>query len=505
MTNELVIGIDSSTSGCKAGAWDTQGRLVALTQRPHRLLQPQPGWYEQDAAGWWQAMCAALRELSARVDSSRLVGLSIAHQRETFVPTDSAGAPIRNAILWLDERARSLLPSLEHVCGRDAFHKTTGKPLSGNLTYTKIAWLREHEPDTFSRSHLFMDVQSFLVHCLTGEALTGWGSADPTGLFDMHVNQWADDLLAHIGITARQLPPARPPGSRLGVVSRAAAGQTGMPAGLPVIAGLGDGQAGGLGAGIVQPGSAYLSLGSSVIGGTFSPAYVISPAFRTMTGGIPGSCSLETVILGGACTIDWLLAKFCAHSSLDEMENAAGLIASGCDGLLLVPYWNSAMNPYWDAEASGIVVGWRSHHTPAHLYRAILEGIAFEVRLQLEGVEQALGQPVERLAVMGGGARSRLWRGIIADVSGRRLQRSTAAEAAALGAAILAAASCGLHPSIASAAQQMAGLDEETLHPDPVRYDHYTELFNNVYRRLFPALQQPLQQLTRLSDPPPYL
>jgi xylulokinase len=173
--------------------------------------------------------------------------LSIAHQRETFVPVDEAGQPLTHGILWLDERARDLLPSLAEAADPAAFHRLTGKPLSVNLTFAKIAWLRANRPDVFARAARYLDVHSFLVHRLTDQYRTGWGCADPTGLFDLQANEWAAPLLRQIGLRPEQLPELSPPGAVIGVVTPAAAEACGLPVGLPVAAGLGDGQAGGLG------------------------------------------------------------------------------------------------------------------------------------------------------------------------------------------------------------------------------------------------------------------
>jgi xylulokinase len=277
---------------------------------------------------------------------------------------------------------------------------------------------------------------------------------------------------------------------------------------LPVIAGLGDGQAGGLGANITRPGEAYLSLGTSVISGTYSGSYLTGLAFRTMAGGVPGSCLLETVILGGAYTIAWLVEKFSSlagvtstvEASAEQVfEQLASQTPPGADNLLLVPYWNSAMNPYWDSSASGVVVGWRGIHGPGHLYRAILEGIAFEQRLHTSGVEQALAKPLERFIAMGGGARSDLWCQIIADITGKPVYRTLNLEAAALGAGMLAAAASGLYASIPQAVQGMADFQPRPFLPDEKRQAFYQRLYEDVYVHLFPALQPYLQNLASVD------
>jgi len=512
---DLVIGIDSSTTACKAIVWDTRGAALAEGRAALPLWMPRPAWHEQPAEAWWEACAQAVRAAATQVQAAQIAALCISPQRETFVPVDETGAPLRPAIVWMDERARDLLPVIDREYGAERIHRETGKPLSGNLTLGKIAWLRAREPDVFARAAKYLDVAAFLTHKLTGHARTGWGCADPTGLFDMRTNTWNADLLAYLAVNVAQMPEAYPPGAVLGTVTPEAAALTGLPVGLPVVAGVGDGQAGGLGVGITQPGRAYLNLGTSVVSGAHADTYVTDLAFRTMVSGIPGAYSLETVLLGGAYTISWFVEKIAesANQRIGEsgiMDHESGIenwydaaiadIPPGAEGLVLVPYWNSAMNPYWDAAASGIVVGWRGIHTRAHLYRAILEGIAFEQRLHTEGVEVALGQPVESYVAMGGGAQSDRWLQIIADVTGKLVYRAAVTDAAALGAGILAATGASLFRDVRAAAKAMTYIKPEPFAPDEERHTFYSQLYVGVYRALFPAVQPYLQRLTVLTD-----
>lgn len=504
--DSLVIGIDLSTTACKVIAWDMRGTVVAQARRDLALSMPRAGWHEQDARDWWTALVAGLREVTPQIETQRLAGLSIAHQRETFVPLDAEGEPLRPALLWLDERCSDLLPELEQRLGRETYHTLTGRPLSANLAVGKLVWLARHEPELFTAAHWYADVQGFLVQRLTGRLATGWGSADPLGLFDMQARDWAVPILAATSISATELPALHPPGAVLGRAAAEAATLTGLPAGLPVICGLGDGQAAGLAARVTGPGAAYLNLGTAVVSGTFATAYVADRAFRTTCGGIPGTFILETVLLGGTYTVDWFLEAFAqpapgeaAGDVLARLEAEAACLGPGAEGLVLVPYWNGALNPYWDASAGGIVAGWRGIHRPHHLYRAILEGIAFEQRLHAEGVEAATGQPVAEYIVMGGGSRSSLWRQILADVTGKPIRGCAAPEASALGAGILAAAGAGLFPDVAAAAEAMAHLEPSAAHPEASRAARYARLYEEVYRPLYPALQGPLARLHALT------
>lgn len=502
---DLVIGIDSSTTAVKAIVWDRHGQAMAMGRAPLPMLKPQPTWHEQPVESWQRAAQKALRQAVAQIDAQRLAGLCITTQRETFALAAQDGAPLSHALLWMDERARDSLGEIDRRYGKERFHHETGKPLSANLSIAKLVWLKAHHPEWFNTPPLVLDVHASLAHFLTGRFATSWGCADPMGLFDMRRGVWHSEMIAALGLGDVVFPDALPVGAPAGQVTRAAARKTGLSVGLPLFAGLGDGQAAGLGVCTVQPGEAFLNLGTAVVSGAFSSHYRVDPAFRTHYGGLPGSYDLETVLLGGTYTITWFMENFAPTRNtktipVEMMEAEAAKIPPGAHGLVLVPYWNSAMNPYWDASASGIVVGWRGIHGRAHLYRAILEGIALEQRLATQGVENALGRPIDRFIAVGGGARSPLWRQIIADVTGKPVYRAEAPEASALGAGILAAAGSGLFPDVLSAAQAMTRIHPNPDQPDPTRHAFYTRLYEEVYQPLFPTLQPALQRLARISE-----
>jgi sugar (pentulose or hexulose) kinase len=505
-TPDLVIGLDCSTTACKAVVWDTLGSALAQGRAPLEMRMPQAGWHEQPAGVWWESAARALREAAAQVDPARLAGMSISAQRETLVTVDAAGNPLHDAFLWMDERCASLLPEIDALYGRERIHAETGKPLSANLSLGKLYWLRQNQPELFAKIGWVLDVHAYVAQRLTGRFATAWGCADPMGLFDMRSNRWNASLIDSLGLRLEQFPEALRSGARIGGLLPVAADACGLPAGLPLFAGLGDGQAAGLGVGAAQAGESYLNLGTAVVSGTYSERYLTDPAFRTMYGGVPGTYMFETVLLGGTYTINWFIDHFAGlpadadNPPVAVLEAAAAEVPPGALGLMLVPYWNSAMNPYWDASASGIVVGWRGVHQRQHLYRAILEGIAFEQRLHTSGVEDALRQPIKRFIAVGGGARSPLWRQIIADITGRPVYRADAPEASALGAGILAAAGAGLFASVPDAAAAMTRIAEDYHQPDPSRRAFYDRLYKEVYRELYPALREPLRRLAEITS-----
>jgi sugar (pentulose or hexulose) kinase len=506
MSDRLVISIDSSTTACKAIAWDRAGNAVAEGRASYPMLQPQPTWGEQDAEDWWRSACTALRDCAAQVDTSKIEALGITHQRETFVPVDADGRPLRNAILWLDERSRRQVAWMEQTFGRDALHRLTGKPPSMTQSLPKIIWLVEHEPEVMRRAHKIVDVHAFLVHRLTGHWRTGLANADPMALVDMENRRWAVELIEGIGLRAEQFVDLVPPGTIIGHIHAAAAMATGLPAGLPVVAGAGDGHCAGLGANAIAPGRSYLNLGTAVVSGVISADYVADRAFRTLYAPTGDGYFLEHVLRGGVYTVGWFVDKFAADlreswlplSAEEMLEAAAAKVPPGSQGLMLVPYWNNVMNPYWDPAASGITIGWTGAHGREHLYRAVLEGIAYEQRLVGDAMMAAAGQRFTEYVTMGGGSRSDLWCQIVADVTGVPVVRSTTTEATCLGAGILAATAVGWYPDAAAAADVMGGTGRR-FDPQPATQAVYDRLYREVYQPLFPTVQPLVDRLTALT------
>jgi len=265
MTADLVIGVDSSTTACKAIAWDRTGKLVAQARATFELISPHPNWYEQRADDWWDALCQSLKGVVAQVGADRIAALCITHQRESFVPVDEQCQPIRNAILWVDDRCHLEVAELDQRFGNAAIQDLTGKGPSTKQSLPELVWLQNHEPEVVRRAYKFLDVHAFLVYRLIGEWVTSLPCADPMGVVDMRKGDWATDLIQKIGLRPDQFVTIKPAGSILSTLHEKAALATGLPAGLPVVAGAGDGQSAGLGANITTPGKAYLNLGTAMV------------------------------------------------------------------------------------------------------------------------------------------------------------------------------------------------------------------------------------------------
>src|ERR671931_395008 len=484
-----VIGLDSSTTATKAVVWNRDGRAVADGRAQFSLALPRPGWHEQEAEDWWRSTATAVRAALRSVDGSDVEAIAVTHQRETFVCVDETGRAVRPAIVWMDVRATREVERF----GSDEVHRLTGKPADTTPALYKLLWLREHEPETIRRTRWVADVHAFLVNRLTGTWRTTTACADPLGLIDMERRDWADDLLARVGLDRERVPALIAPGEIVGELSAAASEQLGLPAGMPVVGGAGDGQSAGLGANATRPGSAYVNLGTAVVAGTMTERYAWDRAFRTLLGAVPGTYAMETLLQGGTYTVNWFLQRIAPLDAerlglglkdVDVLEAAAARVGPGAEGLLLVPYWASAQTPYWDPAARGVVFGLAGHHGKEHLFRALMEGIAFEQRLALEGMERGLGRPVDVLVTTGGGSRSALWRQIVADVTRKTVVVCREAETTSLGAGIHAAAAAGWHGSLLEAAEAMTGTGARPV-PDEGPAARYDELFA-IYREIYP-------------------
>lgn len=500
-SKDIVIGLDSSTTATKAIAWRLDGTMAGHGRSPVSLSSPAGNWYEQDPEGWWRSACGALRGLLQQVDPNAVAAISISNQRETFAPLAEDGRSVRPAIVWLDQRCDEEVAWLTDRVGSERIHRITGKPPDIAPVAYRIAWMLRHENELFRRTAMFADVHAYLVWRLTGLFRTSWASADPLGLFDMERQTWSPEVLTALGLSPEQLPLAVRPGTVIGVVNASAAKATTLRPDTPVVAGGGDGQAAGLGVNALDADRGYLNLGTAVVGGIYSREYRIGTAWRTM-----GSCTgegyyFETSLRAGTFLIDWFAQQICraptdSRGLLRELESEAAAVPIGSGGLMALPYWGAVMTPYWDPLARGCWVGLSGFHHRGHLYRSLLEGIALEQALVTGMIEDATGRSVKEFTAIGGGAASDLWCQILADATGKSIQRSRTAEASSLGAAICAAVGAGLYTDAVRAAAAMSGGVFRRTLPFSENVRMYADLLG-VYRELYPSLRGTFAKLAR--------
>lgn len=490
--------------------------MIAYNERGHELATGRvslavrssgPDAYEQDAEDWWSALGLAIaevkRDLSA--EQEKQIGmLVVAHQRETIVLTDRAGTPLGPALLWMDSRCREDVNTATARLGAVRIHGLSGKPPCTTPSLYKLMYLFRMRPELrpIAFAH---DVHSFLSLRLTGRAVSSFASADPSGLIDMRAKKWSTDLLSLVGLRPDQLPELVEPGYLIGPLTKRASTTLGLSEGTLVYAGAGDAQAAGLGAGITTPHRCFIEMATAVSAGVLTHSYQLSKAYRTLFSAVPGSYCLETTLRGGMQTLWWWLENQLGSKvrkeTMLELEGRAASIPAGSDGLLALPYWAGVMSPHWDDDARGALLGLHVGHKPEHIYRAILEGLSFELRFHLEGIESTAGRLDKRVHVLGGGSRSNLWCQILADVLGLSVVRTESAEATALGAALLGLVAHGVHAHFEEAADEMTRTGAEFT-PSEAQ-SGYDRVYRGAYRGLYGDLRGRLQVLAEMRTSHP--
>jgi sugar (pentulose or hexulose) kinase len=497
---DLVLGIDSSTTATKAIAWDREGRAVAEGRAAVPLRDLGRGHLEQSVQDWWDSLRLALADLFRQVDPARVAALAISNQRETVGFLDAAGEELRPAILWLDERCRPDIDLFGAKLAPARFREITGKTPDPTPAVFSLHWVMRCEPEHWGRLAHAVDVAGYLGWRLTGERVTSWGSADPHGVLDLAAKRYSPEILALLDLRAEQLYSAVRPGTPIGAVTSAAAEVLGLRPGTLVVAGGGDGQASGLGTGTLGGGRAYLNLGTAAVSGVWGREFATSHAFRTLSSLSGEGYVFELCLRTGAYLTDWSVRQlFGVDPAADpaiyqRLETEAAAVPPGADGLLLLPYLSGTMAPFWDPDARGAVVGLATGHGRAHYWRAMLEGVALDCAMGYGAIEAATGESVTALLTIGGGAKSKLMRQIVADATGLPVQVSSTLEASCLGAGMLAASGAGWYASPAEASRAMQGAVVATTDPDPGRAGRYRELLG-IYAELYPALRTTFARL----------
>lgn len=501
MTSPLVIAVDCSTTAAKAIVVDTSGNLVGSGSERLDTRSPAPHWFEQHAPDWWTATDRAIRQALNDIDDRSAVrAICVTHQRESFVCLDADEQPIRPAILWMDGRA----DAEARRYGTERVELLSGKPADITPGLYKLLWLRDHEPDTLAACRRIADTHTYLVHAMTGRWVSSTASVDPLALLDQASGDYSDELLELAGLQRDQLPELVPTGTSLGTIHADLADAWGVGRDVVVVAGTGDGQAAGIGLGVTGPGAAYLVLGTAVAIGSETTSYLPARAYRSMVSAMPGQTTVETFSSSGTFLSTWFRQEFgdpeLAGAPDPALERDAAAVPVGSERLLTLPYWNAAQTPHWDGRASGVTLGWQGCHTRAHFYRSLLEGIALELRSQLDGLEQARGQRVDVVRAMGGGARSTLWTQILADVFDRPLEVCASGEVSALGAAAIALEAIGEYSSLPEAAAAVARTDA-IIDPIARNAEQYKQL-RSVYGRIYSETRDLLHTLHDLPELP---
>jgi xylulokinase len=491
--SEYFLGVDVSTTGVKALLVDAQGQVVASATTPHTSFAPHPLWSEQRPHDWADGAVAAIRAVLRAADArgERVAAIGLTGQMHGMVALDAAGEVVRPAILWNDQRTGAECDEIRQRVGRRRLIEISGNDALTGFTAPKILWTRRHEPDAYTRIRHVLLPKDYLRYRLTDAYAMDKADGSGTLLFDLARRDWSAELLDALEIPPEWLPPTFEGPETTGVVSAAAAEATGLRAGTPVVAGGGDQAAQAVGVGAVTPGMLALTLGTSGVIFATTDTPIIEPEGRlhAFCHAVPGKWHLMGVMLSAAGSFQWLRDTLAPDANFEALVAEAGRAPAGSDGLLFLPYLTGERTPYPDPLARGAWIGLTARHTRAHMIRATLEGVAFGLRDML-ALMRASGLAVpDRARVSGGGARSALWREIVASVLQIELETPQTTEGAAYGAALLAGVGVGAWRDVTSATSALA--IRETTRPiavDASRYDTLYAHYSSLYATLAPTM-----------------
>lgn len=496
-----LLGIDVGTSGTKALVIAEDGRPLGSATSDYPLSTPQPGWAEQEPADWWRATGAAVRAACERagISPAEITGIGLSGQMHGSVFLDEANQVLRPAILWCDQRTALQCQHITERVGRDRVVAITCNPVLTGFTAPKIVWVQENEPQVFARVRKVLLPKDYIRFRLTGEFATEVSDASGTSLFDVPKRRWSGEILAALGIPESWMPAVYESPEVSGRISATAAAETGLKEGTPVVGGGGDQAAGAVGNGIVQPGAVSISLGTSGVVFAYADKPVMDPQLRTHTfcHAVPGKWHVMGVVLSAGGSLRWYrdalaetevdLAGRLGVDPYDLITGEAANAPVGSEGLVFLPYLTGERTPYPDPDARGIFFGLSLRHDKRHLGRAVVEGVSFALRDSFE-ILRAMGVPIGEVRVSGGGARSQVWREILAAALNTSLCQAAAEEGPALGVALLAGVGTGLYPSVQEACALTIAAQEVTPAPPPAQVRSY-DAFYGIYRGLYAQLK----------------
>lgn len=485
------LGIDVGTGGTRAILIDGAGQIVASETIEHiPFASPQTGWAEQDPDDWWRASVAAIRAVLSHdnIPHDSIAAIGLSGQMHGAVLLDADDKLLRPSIIWCDQRSEAQCQQLTEQIGASRLIELTCNPALTGFTLPKILWVKDNEPEHWRRMRSVLLPKDYIRLRLTGDKAIDVADASGTLLLDVSARQWSREMLDAAGINDSVLPRLFESPEITGTVSQAAAELTGLRAGTPVVAGAGDQAAGAVGMGIVKPGSVSATIGTSgvVFAATNNPALDPKGRVHTFCHAIPNRWHVMGVTQGAGLSLRWFRDQF-GLASYDQLTAEAADVPAGANNLLWAPYLMGERTPHLDPNARAALVGLTASHTRAHVVRAILEGVAFSLRDSLE-IFRDMNVPVESIRLGGGGARSKLWRQIQADVYAHAVDIVQAEEGAAYGAALLAGVGGGLWQSVDHACADVVRVVDR-IEPDATAVKVLEPLYRS-YRELYPALHK---------------
>lgn len=500
-----ILAHDLGTTGNKATLYDREGQLRASAFHAYKTIYANTGWAEQNANAWWQAVCLTTHQLleESGVQNSDVACVTFSGQMQGVVALDADAQPLRPAIIWADQRATDQTALIAEAIEPEAVYRITGHRLSPAYCLAKIMWIREHQPDIYDATHKFMHAKDAMVARLTGKFVTEPSDASGMNLYDLEGGTWSTQILEAAELDTDKLPQIMRSVDVVGSVQEAVASEVGLLAGTPVVIGGGDGACAAVGAGSVRENVTYSYVGSSAWIASTASRPIYDPQQRTMTFGhvVPDMFMPIGTMQSAGSAYQWVrdqlapterqAADAMGVSAYTLLNAVAETSPAGANNLLFMPYMLGERSPRWNPDARAVFLGLTIRHTRADMVRAVMEGVAFNLRVILDALRQQ-GMSIDHLRVIGGGVSRRFWTSIMADIYGLPLQRlAILEEATSMGAAVVGGVGVGLYPDF-TIAERMNDV-VETISNNPqnaTTYDALYEVFEASYHALEPIYTQ---------------
>lgn len=496
-----LLGIDLSTTGAKALLIDSEGRVVSSATTPLNLSTPHPLWSEQDPHEWWTATVNSIKTAlaEASVSGEDIVAIGLTGQMHSLVLLDENGHVLRPAILWNDQRCGAECDEIRARVTRDKLVQITGNDALTGFTAPKILWVEKHEPQIHQRIRHILLPKDYIRYKLTAGLAMDKADGSGTMLFDLRRRTWSTELLSLLNISAEWLPRTFEGHETTGEVTREVAELTGLRAGTSVVAGGGDQAAGAVGVGVVRPGMMAVTVGTSGVVFAATESALIEPAGRlhAFCHAVENRWHLMGVMLSAAGSLQWYHDKFAREKSFAELVNEAADIPAGSEGLIFLPYLSGERTPHPDPFARGAWIGLTTRHSQPHLTRAVLEGVAFGLKDIFNLMKEIGLGSVDQIRVSGGGAKSVLWRQILADIFEAELVTVNTTEGAAYGAALLAGVGAGVWGDVDAACSQTIFVNDR-VSPNRATAEIYRSMYHQ-YRNLYPVLKPTFSALSNVE------
>jgi xylulokinase len=514
-----LLGIDLGTTGVKAALFASDdGRVLASAFVEYPLMHPQPGWAEQNPSDWWNATVLAIRTclvgaVRHNVQPEDVRGIGLSGQMHGIVMLDKQHQVLRPSIIWADQRSDAQCRWITERVGAVRLIELVSNPALTGFSAPKLLWVRDNEPQIFARTHMVLLPKDYIRYRLTGVAGIEISDAAGTCLLDVKSGTWSREVMDALDLDPALFPPVIPSDTVSGTITPEVATQTDLLPGIPVAGGGADNACGAVGNGVVVPGLALVSIGTSGVVLAYAQTRRVDtsgpiPRVHTFNHAVPHAWYLMGVTQGAGLSLRWVrdnigfpesaMERWAGVDAYELLVQEAASAPAGCDGLIFLPYLQGERTPHLDAYARGGWIGLTASHTRRHLIRSVLEGVAFSLKDCFEIIREQ-GLPVEQVRATGGGAKSLIWRQIIADVLGVELVTTNATEGPAFGAALLAGVAAGIYPSVQQACEATVRIINRT-EPHNETKHIYAQAYE-VYRAIYPALKPILSKPTISGHP----